>query len=134
MAESGARTVYPTLRYPDVRAAVDWLTATLGFTEHHVSDGPDGVADHAELIIDGGMIMLGRAKEDAGHAVKPEGITPGVYIAVDDSMGGIDAHHDRAKAAGAEIVYPLTDQPYGSREYGVRDPWGYAWYLGTYRP
>jgi Uncharacterized protein conserved in bacteria len=44
----------------------------------------------------------------------------------------VDAHHDRAKAAGAEIVTPLTDQSYGSREYAVRDFAGHLWGFGTY--
>jgi MerR family transcriptional regulator, thiopeptide resistance regulator len=36
----------------------------------------------------------------------------------------VDAHHTRAAEAGAEIVYPPTDQPYGFREYSARDPEG----------
>jgi uncharacterized glyoxalase superfamily protein PhnB len=45
-----------------------------------------------------------------------------------------DAHHDRAKAAGAEIVQQLTDQDYGSREYAAVDPEGHVWSFGTYDP
>ena len=45
-----------------------------------------------------------------------------------------DGHHDRAVAAGAELVMGLTDQDYGSREYAVRDPEGNVWCFGTYRP
>ncbi len=59
---------------------------------------------------------------DTGRAV--------LYLAVDN----VDAHHDRAVAAGAEIIYGLTDQPYGSREYAARDPEGNVWSFGTYRP
>jgi uncharacterized glyoxalase superfamily protein PhnB len=46
----------------------------------------------------------------------------------------VDAVHDRAVAAGAEIVYPLTDQDYGSRDFSARDPAGNVWSFGTYRP
>ncbi len=53
-----------------------------------------------------------------------------LYLVVEDP----DAHHDRARAAGAEIVMPLTDQPYGSREYAALDPEGNVWSFGTYRP
>lgn len=45
-----------------------------------------------------------------------------------------DGHHDRAVAAGAEIVMGLTDQDYGSREYAARDSEGNLWCFGTYRP
>jgi uncharacterized glyoxalase superfamily protein PhnB len=44
----------------------------------------------------------------------------------------VDALHDRAKAAGAAIVMPLTDQDYGSRDFSVRDPEGHLWGFGTY--
>ena len=45
-----------------------------------------------------------------------------------------DAHHARAKAAGAEIVMELMDTDYGSRDYAARDPEGNVWNFGTYRP
>jgi uncharacterized glyoxalase superfamily protein PhnB len=46
----------------------------------------------------------------------------------------VDAHYARAKGAGAEIVRPLDDTPYGSREYAARDPEGQVWSFGTYDP
>jgi uncharacterized glyoxalase superfamily protein PhnB len=51
-----------------------------------------------------------------------------VYVCIADP----DAHHDRAKAAGASIVLPLKDQDYGSRDYSVRDLEGHLWCFGTY--
>lgn len=47
-------------------------------------------------------------------------VHPDVSIEVDD----VDAVHDRAVAAGAEIVYPLTDEEWGLRRFFVRDPNG----------
>jgi catechol 2,3-dioxygenase-like lactoylglutathione lyase family enzyme len=48
------------------------------------------------------------------------GIHPDVSIEVDD----VDAVHERAVAAGAEIVYPLTDEEWALRRFFVRDPNG----------
>jgi catechol 2,3-dioxygenase-like lactoylglutathione lyase family enzyme len=48
------------------------------------------------------------------------GVHPDVSIEVDD----VDAVHARALAAGAEIVYPLTDEEWGLRRFFVRDPNG----------
>jgi uncharacterized glyoxalase superfamily protein PhnB len=45
-----------------------------------------------------------------------------------------DAHHDKARAAGAEIVRELTDEDYGGRDYSVRDLEGNLWSFGTYDP
>ncbi len=120
-------SIYPTLRYTDAKAAIAFLTNAFGLVEEQVNNAEDGSVGHAELSWDGGIVMLGtRAGTsdpfDTGRAV--------LYLAVDD----VDAHHDRAVAAGAEIIHQLTDQPYGSREYAARDPEGNVWSFGTYRP
>jgi catechol 2,3-dioxygenase-like lactoylglutathione lyase family enzyme len=47
-------------------------------------------------------------------------VHPDVSIEVDD----VDAVFARAVAAGAEIVYPLTDEDWGLRRFFVRDPNG----------
>ncbi len=72
--------------------------------------------------------MLGT---DRGDGVQG-GSSPGsnsVY-AVTDDPDGLCA---RALAAGAEVVRPLQDTDYGSREFSVRDPEGNRWSFGTYR-
>jgi predicted enzyme related to lactoylglutathione lyase len=48
------------------------------------------------------------------------GVHPEVSIEVDD----VDAVHERAVDAGAEIVYPLTDEEWGLRRFFLRDPNG----------
>ena len=57
-------------------------------------------------------------------------MTQAVYVYVPD----IDAHFARAEAAGAEIVVPLKETDYGSREYSARDLEGHLWHFGTYLP
>ncbi|MCK2217963.1 VOC family protein [Actinomadura sp. ATCC 31491] len=114
------RTVYALARYHDCGAALDFLTAAFGFRAHEVSKNDEGAVHHAELLVGGDLIMIGQGP--------PGG--PGIYVAVDD----VDAHHDRAVAAGAVVTMALVDQPYGSREYGCRDPGGNLWWFGTYRP
>jgi uncharacterized glyoxalase superfamily protein PhnB len=47
-------------------------------------------------------------------------VHPDVSIEVDD----VDEVYERAQAAGAEIVYPLTDEEWGLRRFFVRDPNG----------
>jgi uncharacterized glyoxalase superfamily protein PhnB len=45
-----------------------------------------------------------------------------------------DAHYARAKAAGADIMQPPQDTPYGARAYYVRDLEGFLWGFSTYTP
>jgi uncharacterized glyoxalase superfamily protein PhnB len=135
MAESRS-TVIPALRYRNAPAAIDWLCSVIGFERHAVYDGPDGTIGHAELILNGGMIMLGSAKDDEyGRRFKsPDEVggveTSSAYIVVPDA----EAVHARAVAAGAPIIRPLQDTPYGSREFALLDPEGHSWSLGTYDP
>jgi uncharacterized glyoxalase superfamily protein PhnB len=129
-------TVIPGHRYRNAHAAIDWLCKVLGFEHHAIYPGEDGTIAHAELTLGGGMIMLGSSKNDEySHGFKsPQELggieTRSVYIFVPDA----DAAYARAEAAGAVIVRPLADTPYGSREFTVNDPEGHSWTVGTYDP
>jgi uncharacterized glyoxalase superfamily protein PhnB len=129
-------TVIPALRYRNAPAAIEWLCSVIGFTRHAVYEGENGTIGHAELTLNGGMIMLGSQKDDehAGRYKSPaetDGVeTRGVYIVVPD----VEAVHARAIAAGATIIRPLQDTNYGSREFAVKDPEGHSWSVGNYDP
>jgi uncharacterized glyoxalase superfamily protein PhnB len=123
----------PFLEYEDARAALDWLGKAYGFEQTALHESPDGKVPHAEMRYDEGMVMIGAVWENNWGMRTPRqlgGVNQGVYVIVDD----IDEHHERARAAGAEIVRPLKDTDYGSREYMCRDPEGNIWSFGTYRP
>jgi len=135
MAETRS-SVIPALRYRNAQAAIDWLCQVLGFARHAVYAGEGGCIAHAELALDGGMIMLGSQQDDAygrGFASPQEfggKETRSVYIVVADA----DAVYARAQAAGATISRPIEDMPYSSREFTVKDPEGHSWSVGTYDP
>jgi predicted enzyme related to lactoylglutathione lyase len=48
------------------------------------------------------------------------------YLRVDD----VEAFHDRAVEAGAEITKPLTEEPWGMREFALRSVDGHRFTLG----
>jgi uncharacterized glyoxalase superfamily protein PhnB len=129
-------TVIPALRYRNAPGAIEWLCSVLGFERHAVYEGPDGTIGHAELALNGGMIMLGSAKDDehSRRFKSPDQIdgveTRSVYIVVPDA----DAVYARAVAAGATIIRPPQDTTYGSREFALSDPEGHSWSVGTYDP
>ena len=129
-------TIMPTMRYSDAPGAIEWLVKVLGFARHAVYEGPNGTIGHAELTLDGGMIMLGSAKEDENRdrfrspAEVGNVETRSVYVVVADA----DAVHARALEAGATIIRVLQNTDYGSREFAVLDPEGHSWAVGTYDP
>jgi uncharacterized glyoxalase superfamily protein PhnB len=125
------QTVFPALHYADAPGAIEWLGRAFGF-ERHVVYEEGGVVHHAELKVPGGMIMLSSVRSHGGgyDGVAPPPGTGSTYVVVEDT----DAHHARAKDAGAEIVMDLHDTDYGSRDYTARDPEGNVWSFGTYQP
>jgi uncharacterized glyoxalase superfamily protein PhnB len=123
-------TIYPSLRYHDARAAIDFLSEAYGFTEKAVHAGDDGVIHHAELSGFGGIVMLGTEPEGGDPLWGSHAGQSWLYLSTDDP----DALHDRAVAAGAQVVRELQDTDYGSREFSTRDPEGNIWSFGTYEP
>ena len=125
--------IFPTLRYRDANAAIEWLKDVFGFEEKAVYRGDDGAVMHAELRLGAGLIMLGQHRPGGffGDAEPSADTSPAaIYVVLED----VDAHHARAKERGADVFRDLVDQDYGSREYGARDLEGNRWSFGTYDP
>lgn len=93
---------------------------------------------HAQLTLDGGMVMLGSVSDgnDAyGKILKqPDEIggceTGSACILVSDA----DAVYARVKQAGGEIELEIHDQDYGGRGFFCRDLEGHVWYVTSYNP
>lgn len=120
--------VWPSLRARDARALIRFLVDAFGFEETVVYGEGDRV-DHAQLSWpEGGGIMLGSVRDDDQDLPTKPGAF-GAYVVTAHP----DALHDRAHAAGAEIISPLHDTDYGSRDFTARDPEGNRWSFGTYR-
>jgi uncharacterized glyoxalase superfamily protein PhnB len=127
MAHTTNSTITPVLHYQDPEKALQFLSEAFAFREHAVHRSPDGQIQYAEMEFRGAYIGFGPTREDDN----PFDLGAcAVYVTLDDP----DAHHDRAIAAGAQLVMGLTDQDYGSRDYAVRDPEGNVWCFGTFRP
>ncbi len=120
-------SIYPTLRYRDARAAIDWLQRAFGFEPLQVHEDGDGGIAHAELRAAGGILMLGSDRADRWGSRAGQGW---LYVGVPE----VDELFARAREAGAEVVMEPEDQDYGSRDMSVRDPEGNLWSFGTYDP
>ena len=107
-------TVIPVLPYPDIIAAIDWLTGAFGFTLRLQ------IATHrAQLNAGDGAVVL--THNPSFKESSPTGYS--VMIRVDD----VDAHHNRAIQYQARILSPPCDHPYGERQYTVADLAGHIW-------
>ena len=124
--------VYPSLTYANAAAAIDWLCDTFGFVKRLVVPGPEDSIMHSELSFAAAVIMVSSPKPEMGRVAleNQKQMSHTLCMSIDDP----DAHYQRSKAAGAEILQEIKDEEYGSRGYMVRDIEGHIWYFGTYRP
>ena len=126
----------PMLSYEDVGAAIDWLCAAFGFDEsgQRFTDA-EGRVTHAELSLDAATVFVGwpgpeyqspghhaQECEQAARWLDGPMVVDGVYVEVDD----VDAHCERARAAGAAIIRGPEDIPIG-RLYSAADLEGHRW-------
>jgi uncharacterized glyoxalase superfamily protein PhnB len=110
--------VIPVLIYPDVRAAVSWLSEAFGFVER-VRIGED---HRSQLSFGGGAVIIGDVRNERRPPRAGE-VTHSVMVRVDDA----NAHCERARAHGARILMEPTDFEYGERQYAAEDPAGHHW-------
>jgi len=123
----------PSLHYRDPKAALSWLAEAFGFEVTMAIDGPPEAPEmcHYEMSCAGrGRIMIGGQWADFARSPASVGgaNTQRVHVQL---PGGLDAHCERAKAAGAVIQAEPTDQFYGDRTYRAVDPEGHAWTFST---
>lgn len=126
------QTIFPILRYGDPRTAIEWLCSAFGFVQIFSVPESGPYVRHAQLKLGHNLIMVGSVRPDDGIA-SPKTLgaaTQMLAVYVENP----DAHFNRARAAGAKIVYPPTDTDFGSREYHVLDLEGHPWTFGTFHP
>jgi uncharacterized glyoxalase superfamily protein PhnB len=104
---SGA--VIPVLGYDDdVAAAADWLCETFGFAERWRAG-----SHRAQLAVGDSAVAITEGGSRGSN----------VMVRVDD----VDAHYERAREHGAQILGPPADYPYGERQYTAVDVGGHTW-------
>jgi uncharacterized glyoxalase superfamily protein PhnB len=122
-------SVIPLLVCDDIAATHDFLVAAFGFQAGGVHRDDDGNAVHGEVRTTTGAIWL-HAVTHEHELVSPREqrmTSGGLVVFVDD----VDEHFRHARAAGARIDSEPTDQDYGQREYGARDPEGHRFWFAT---
>ncbi|HEY1650690.1 MAG TPA: VOC family protein [Acidimicrobiales bacterium] len=124
-----AAAVIPILVYEDIEQAHDFLVAAFGFTSGGLHRAEDGTVVHGEVRAGDAPIWL-HAVTAEHEMASPKGAAAshgGLEVMVPD----VDAHRVHAKAAGARIDREPTDQDYGLREYGARDPENHRWWFSS---
>jgi PhnB protein len=126
-------TVTPRLVVADGAAAIDFYRRAFGAEElGERFTGPDGELIHAELRIGDSVVMLTEDHDPSAPARSPSAVGGAVTAIMATYWADVDRAWERAIAAGAEVVFPLSDQFYGERGGRVRDPYGQQWMLSQH--
>jgi PhnB protein len=116
----------PKLVVSDAPAAIAFYEAVFGAQVKQRFTMGDKVV-FAELGLPSGDVLQLKDADDTDPA--PDRTGSGVILDVlcDDP----DAVAEKALARGAKVVFPIRDQPYGSRQGRIRDPFGHQWIVGS---
>lgn len=131
--------IIPNLRYADALRAIEFLCNAFGFERREVflDQSNPNIVQHAQLVWCDRMVMV-YSMNDTAYAraanmktvAEAGGPTVGLYLIVEN----VDAHAERARVAGADIILGPDDKGYGGRGYSARDPEGNVWSFGNYDP
>lgn len=118
----GFHTITPYLVVTDPGALIEFLGKAFDAVELHRVDRHDGSIMHAQLKIGDSMLMMG------GATAECPATEAGIYLYVENA----DAVHARAVAAGGTSLMSPTDEFWGDRIGGIRDPSGTQWWIATH--
>lgn len=103
--------IIPELPYPDVLEAADWLCRAFGFKKRLQ------IAHHRFQLTYG----------DSSLVVIEKGNAPDSSYSVMVHVEDVDSLFKGAKEAGARIISPPADYPFGERQCTVTDLGGHHW-------
>jgi uncharacterized glyoxalase superfamily protein PhnB len=112
---------HPVLAVHDLDRSATWYEAVFGCVRHDAAPGQWVFCRSGDV-----MFMLGRCP-DAPPASTIGDHNYVAYIEVPD----VDAVYARAVEAGAEVLKPPTDEPWGRRELAMRSPDGHRFMIAN---
>jgi uncharacterized glyoxalase superfamily protein PhnB len=134
-----SQRIVPFIGYEDAAAAIEWLERAFGFTEDRSArHEEEGTITHAELAFGDATIYLSTPRDYASplrmrdtselarRAYDNPWVIDGHFVEVDD----VDAHFERARAAGATILREPEEPGIGQRIYSAEDLEGHRWMFG----
>jgi len=115
------RTVTPNIIVDDAENAIAFLKGALGAIEQYRLTTSGGKVAHCELKLGDSVVNVGESMD--GWPAR--GLVAQIYVENSDAL------FERAVAAGATVIMPMTDMFFGSREGRVADPFGSVWTIAT---
>ena len=118
----GFHSLTPFIMVKGAQQVVDFAKMAFDAEEISIVKHEDGTVWHATLKIGDSMLMVGDTMGE--HPDAP----CSVYLYTPD----VDKVYKQAIKVGGTSLMEPSDQFYGDRSGGVRDPLGNTWWLGTH--
>ena len=118
----GYHAVTPHLVMRNAAQALDFYRDALGAEELFRLPGADGKLLHASIRIGDSIVMM---NDDEREPSNDSRVILHVYT------NDADALYERATRAGAKVVMPIGNMPWGDRSGVVADPFGHSWAIAS---
>src|SRR5579875_3063055 len=126
----GYHSIQPYLLFTKCTEAIAFYVKAFGAKEKLRMPNQEGRTAHAEIQIGDSIVMMAdEAPQIEAFSIEHFGGSPVSLLLYTENC---DAAYAQALAAGATSIREPADQPYGDRMSGVRDPFGYRWFIATH--
>jgi PhnB protein len=126
----GYHTVQPYLMFNNCSEAIAFYARAFGATEKLRMADAKGRIQHAEIQIGDSILMMAdEAPQMEAFSIDHFGGSPVSLLIYTENCDGMYAE---ALKSGAKSLREPADQPYGDRMAGVKDPFGYKWWIATH--
>jgi uncharacterized glyoxalase superfamily protein PhnB len=122
-------TLHPRLIVAGASRAIAFYVEAFGAEEVSRYEGDDGQIVHAELRF--GEVRFTLKDEEPGTPDVGPSELAGSPVILDLAVADADAVGAAMEKAGATVIYPIDDHPYG-RGGRLRDPFGHMWMISQH--
>ena len=126
----GYHSVQPYLMFKNCEHSIAFYRKAFGAKERLRIPKAGGGIGHAEVQIgDSTVMMADEAPQMDAMSVEHFGGSPANLLIYTEDCDGM---YKQAVEAGGISLREPADQPYGDRIAGVKDPFGFKWWIATH--
>jgi PhnB protein len=125
------QAITPHLTVRDAANAIRFYGSAFGARELFRNAAANGLIMHAELLLGSSRFFVNDEFPEYGTLGPPEPSVGRAPVVLHLYVPDVDAALARAVTAGATVLIPAANMPWGDRYAELRDPFGHCWSLAS---